>query len=269
MVPDFTDRQAWVKNLEGVGYVLHLATPKTRDHFDEDQQFVQTAVDMSTSLLQAVAEVKTVKRVVVTSSCVAVTSRRGSTNDVISGDNRVARLPTPYPNAAVKYVASKIETLKSVDAFIENQKPTSLVVNILLGWSIGRNELASSPQSLLETSNFMVLLSLLGKPLPFTGRLAFPTVHVEDLADLHVRALGPEITDHCSIVAAGLTHYGQIMPIARKGFPEAIELGKLPGIEVLFTRTYTVDNRSVEDIFKGFRFRSFEDQVISVSFQRS
>ena len=243
--------------------VIHLASPKPRDQFRDDFEFVYTAVGMTTAILHAASRSTSIKRVVITSSMVALRSGDLGATVPVSGDSRIPNLNEPYANVALKYVASKVATLNAVDDFIRTENPPFPIVNLMPGWTIGRHALATSGEALLQTSNRMVLLPLLGKPLQYSGRPISPTVHLQDVVNLHLRALGPEITTHRSFTMAVPCRFEDIIAIAQKHFPEAVERRKLPAIPVPPTVVYAVDTTAAEELF-NMKFRSFEEQVITI-----
>ncbi len=74
---NLTDKESWVKAIRGCRYVYHVASPfpgsGSELTLDEQQErIIKPAVDGTRNVLQAVAEVGGVKRVVVTSSMAAI-----------------------------------------------------------------------------------------------------------------------------------------------------------------------------------------------------
>jgi FlaA1/EpsC-like NDP-sugar epimerase len=69
IIPDLTDETAFDGKLNGVDYVLHLASPLP--HGIDKEAYFGPAVKGTTALLKAAAKVPTIKKVVVTSSIAA------------------------------------------------------------------------------------------------------------------------------------------------------------------------------------------------------
>lgn len=84
IVPDLTDEAAFDDKLNGVDYVLHLASPLP--HGTDKQTYFPPAVKGTTALLKAAAKVPTIKKVVITSSIVALIPLTGiPTGGVVKG----------------------------------------------------------------------------------------------------------------------------------------------------------------------------------------
>lgn len=70
VVPDITQESSFAGKLEGVEYVLHLASPLP--HGTNKETYFGPAVKGTTAILKEAAKVRTVKRVVITSSMAAL-----------------------------------------------------------------------------------------------------------------------------------------------------------------------------------------------------
>lgn len=83
-VPDLTNETAFDGKLNGVDYVLHLASPLV--HGTNKETYFTPAVKATTSVLKAAAKVPSIKKVVVTSSIAALIPLAGlPTGGVIKG----------------------------------------------------------------------------------------------------------------------------------------------------------------------------------------
>jgi nucleoside-diphosphate-sugar epimerase len=69
-VPDLTEETAFDDKLNGVDYVLHLASPLP--HGTNKENYFPPAVKGTTAVLKAAAKVSSIKKVVVTSSIAAL-----------------------------------------------------------------------------------------------------------------------------------------------------------------------------------------------------
>ena len=58
--------------VKGVTYVIHVASPFPASQPKDENEVIQPAVEGTQSVLKACVAAKTIKRVVLTSSCVAV-----------------------------------------------------------------------------------------------------------------------------------------------------------------------------------------------------
>lgn len=74
-VADITDENAFSGKLDGVSYVLHLASPLPRGVNKDD--YFDPAVKGTTAILKEAAKVKSIKKVVVTSSILSLIPMTG------------------------------------------------------------------------------------------------------------------------------------------------------------------------------------------------
>ena len=93
------------------------------------------------------------------------------------------------------------------------------------------------------------------------------SVHVEDVARLHVEALNPKIEGNQSFLAVSEgergTRWPEAIEIVNRNFPEAVKKGILPNNGTSMTKRTKVDASRTEKVF-GFKFQSYEEQVKSV-----
>lgn len=84
IIPDLTDETAFDNKLNGVDYVIHLASPLPRG--TDKQAYFPPAVKGTTTLLKAAAKVPTIKKIVITSSIAALIPLSGiPTGGVLKG----------------------------------------------------------------------------------------------------------------------------------------------------------------------------------------
>lgn len=95
------------------------------------------------------------------------------------------------------------------------------------------------------------------------------SVHVDDVARLHVLALDPKVEGNEDFLGAShpleTFEWNQSVDIIKKHFPQAAADGvfKLDIAKKLETRQSQVDSTKAEKLF-GFKFKTFEEQVQSV-----
>lgn len=75
IIPDLTDEMAFRGKLDGVEFVLHLASPLP--HGTDKESYFTPAVKGTTALLKAAAKVPSIKKVVVTSSMASLVPLAG------------------------------------------------------------------------------------------------------------------------------------------------------------------------------------------------
>lgn len=72
VIPDISNSEAFEGKLDGVEHVLHLASPMPGKGVDFQSDYLKPAVEGTVSILQAAKASRSVKRVVITSSVLAV-----------------------------------------------------------------------------------------------------------------------------------------------------------------------------------------------------
>jgi len=276
IVPDLQAPGAYDEAAKDVDYAIHLASPITTGKtFTTDEYhefFIQPAVRGTISMLEAAAKSPSVKRVVVTSSVVAVvpfgTLTRNMTDDeVFNADNRNEYDEGPYSAEFQAYCASKSKALLEAEAWMAKNKPSFDLVHIHPSFVEGRDDLALTAEATIAGTNAVILGAVLGKK----GEYPTPgsTVHNEDVALLHVEALNPKIPAGSYIAhwnPAGTvdgTKWEEINEIVARLFPDAIKSGLIPNNGSVTTAVNHVDTTKTEKAF-GIKFQSFEKMVESV-----
>lgn len=132
---------------------------------------------------------------------------------------------------------------------------------------VGKHELLTTPEDIIspKTSNCVPLAPIFGEGLPFP--IPGGTVHIDDVAKVHIAALGPQIDGNQDFIltAGGIEgiQWNDAKEIVRKRFPEAVEKGLLPCQGSTETRVMKVDGSKAERVF-GFKYKDFEEQIVSV-----
>lgn len=142
VVPDLLAPNSLDTAVAGSAYIIHLASPIPL-HGDiepghQHAALVVPAIQATLRVLEAAQKSGTVKRVVITSSAVAIIApneilpnEEPPINRIISGDDRVVEIQPPYANTFEAYCASKIAALNASDEFMRRQKRAFDVVNIM------------------------------------------------------------------------------------------------------------------------------------------
>ncbi|KAJ5625159.1 putative oxidoreductase [Penicillium lagena] len=274
VVPDLMVDGAYNEAVKGVNYILHLASPivlkgeiKPEDY---ETTLIEPAVAGTTNILKAALASPNVKRIVITSSVVAMVPAKymfeSDTPDGIVFDH-TSRLPEPfgpYPSDFHAYNASKTAALLATEAFIRDQKPSFDITNIHPSFVIGKNELVTDAKYITVGTNAIAIGPVLGNKsdTPVVGG----SVHVDDVAFMHVKALDPNVPAG-SYIGNSEDYAGTVWQnataVAAEHFPKAIAKGIIPNDGVQPTRKLTVNARETEEVM-GFKFLSYEEQVKSV-----
>jgi nucleoside-diphosphate-sugar epimerase len=142
VVPDLVAPGALDTAAAGADYIIHLASPIPLHGYippeRQHDELIVPAVNATLRALEAAQKSGTVKRVVITSSTVAIVppailfpSNEPPSGHIASGDDRVPELEPPFANPFVAYTASKVAALNASDKFVVEQAPAFDVVNIL------------------------------------------------------------------------------------------------------------------------------------------
>ncbi|EMC95616.1 hypothetical protein BAUCODRAFT_70819 [Baudoinia panamericana UAMH 10762] len=271
IIPDFSAANAFDEAAKGAKYVIHVASPlATRAPADGDYQkgFIDPAVNMTLSMLDAARKAGSIKRVVITSSVVAImpiTAMFEPSGEVYTADTRVDELTGPLENPMAGYVASKIAAFNRAEAWIKNEKPAFDVIHVHPSFVEGRDDLCDSTEYFLTSTNALIVRQALGMPSYFP---AAPNNynHVDDSARIHVQALDPHVEGNQSFVVSNNGEDGMqwsdVAKHVRQHFPEAVEKGILPLGGELASVITKLDNSKTEKTFG--KLATFEECVVSV-----
>jgi nucleoside-diphosphate-sugar epimerase len=198
---DLTADHGWDAAMEGVGHVLHVASPLVTDR---SQDLVRTAREGTRRVLDA-AHRAGVRRVVLTSSAATALPDR----DGMVADETVWANPPDEP--AHRYARSK--TLAERDAwdFVATTGTTLELVTILpsliQGPTLGQDGGGSSVE--------MVRRLLAGR-MPGLPNIGWSIVDVRDLVDLHIRAMtAPEAAGERFLAAGEFRWMHEIAALLR------------------------------------------------------
>lgn len=225
------------------------------------------AIHGTTSILNSALLTSSVRRIVITSSLVAVMPDSALTNGdatiIYTSSSRVHPLPTaPWGNFASVYRAAKQLALDATDRFIKEKNPGFTVVNVMPGYVIGRNELINDADSLISGSNALILSIVKGLKSP--GARPGTVTDIRDVVQIQVGSLDETkvVGNRSFLLDIGHVVFDDANDIARRAFPEAVESGVLPlggSIKPVW------QSADVTETLKVFGpLKSYEDMVVSV-----
>ncbi|KAI9763864.1 MAG: hypothetical protein M1840_009048 [Geoglossum simile] len=265
IVSDITKDGAFDKALNGVDYVLHIASPLPTSTNDYERDIIKPAIGGTMSILKSANKVSTVKRVVVTSSSVVIFPPKIDPNRVYSESNINPPPQGPYAHPFQAYTASKILAHHATDAWYADASPSFSLVRILPTFVVGKHELATSKSAFLTGSNAIVFSPLVGEKT--NDAVPGATVHLDDVANAHVQSLGLHIDGNQNFLLSSDTPAGIVfndaIEIAKKNFPEAVKSGVLPLGGNRPTERINLDVSKAEKAF-GWQHKPFEEQVKSI-----
>ncbi|KAJ4314658.1 hypothetical protein N0V84_008785 [Fusarium piperis] len=274
IVPDITAPGAYDEAVIDVQYIVHVASPvgdiRTwggSPTLSDDEIFVKPAVSGVIGMLEsAAAHSRTLKRIIITSSVVAVFPTKyfmgeaPPQDQVFDANSRLENLTPPYP-PGFAYQASKIAALNALEAWMKKHIPKFDVINVLPAWIFGKNEFATKADDLMGGSNATLLNVLKGSESKVPVNSAVVSVH--DCAQAHLLALQPSIQGGQAFIAGQLERLEDANDIARKHFPEAFTKGIFSDTCRQAT-TRIPQNADTAETVLGLKLQSF-DNVVKLS----
>lgn len=276
IIPDMTLEGAFDAALDGVTHIIHVASPLVTgaqrapiSTQTADECFIRPAVRGTTGLLEAADRCGTVRRVVITSSIVALipvaqmegTEARPADQPVRATD-RVPFTAGPYHSEFAAYANSKMAALAATEAWCEAARPAFDVVHLHPSFVLGRNDMTTTARDCMRGTNAMVLAMMMGRS---PGPLAGATVHVDDVARCHVNAAVDVrgVPGGASYILSQASTWGDAGAIARRLFPDAVQRRLLLDTGSIDTTPMPIDVQSAQQAL-GVRFRGYESQVKSI-----
>ncbi|KAF2867210.1 hypothetical protein BDV95DRAFT_598328 [Massariosphaeria phaeospora] len=269
-VPDMLAPGAYDEVIKDVTLVIHVASPipsAAKEGDDLHKVIVEPAIAGTMNVLKSASKVGTVKRVVVTSSVLAIANFAevmAGTASKITESSRVEFVPPPYSDAGAAYGASKVGALNEAEAWVEKEKPSFDVVHICPTVIFGANELATTPEACFTSTNYLVLVPAAGKD---ADAFAGASIHLDDVATAHVKALDPKVPGNQAYITNSEEPEGskfeQIMEIVARDYSDKVKEGVLSNNGKIVTLKAIVDSKKSQDVL-GLKPKGFEQQVKSV-----
>lgn len=159
------------------------------------------------------------------------------------------------------YRASKLLANNATWEFRENEKPHYSLVTIHPAFVFGNNLVQNSAEDVSAGSNGILWASVMGG-VPLGG---ITGVHIQDVAEAHVRALDPKIKDGSKYLLSGpQTTWRDVARIVLKAYPN---IGAKITEEVEGIPSMPTDTTKAE-VELGIQWRSWEETVRSVMDQQ-
>ncbi|KAL4911327.1 hypothetical protein BDW74DRAFT_164861 [Aspergillus multicolor] len=269
IIPDITEQSAFAGKLDGVDYVIHLASPLAKG--TDKEAFFGPAVKGTLAVLREAAKVPSVKKVVVTSSIASLIPLAGipdddvireDTNWDLTVDENADFVDPDHPEATpmTLYRASKLLANNATWDFYEAEKPHYALVTLHPAFVYGHNLLQASAEEVQGGTNGLLWGSIMGG-IPLGG---INGVHIQDVAEAHVKALGSEIQGGSKYLLSGPgTSWKEVAGIARKFYLNAgVKLTE----DTEGTSMPTDTTKAEREL--GMRWRSWEEMVRGVMDQQ-
>ncbi|KAK8147056.1 hypothetical protein G3M48_002219 [Beauveria asiatica] len=259
IVPDITVPGAYDEAVKGATHIIHVASPiPSPQTADFETDLVQPAIQGTVGILQSAHKVTGIKKIVITASIASIYSEAYSASGAtVNG--------SPFSNAFAAYAASKALSFEATDDFIAKHNPAFSVVRILPTFVIGRDDTVTDVSQIAKGTNGLVMGPLLGHAQANT--MPGASVHLDDVAKLHVLALDPAISDNDIFLASSPVSFewADSFDIVKRQYPEQYAAGlfKFDSIPRPETRAVHVDSSKATKAL-GIQFKTFEEQVVSV-----
>ena len=268
--PDILANDAYDEAVKDVKYVIHTASPLPSGSDNYERDLLEPALKATTGVLRSALRSPTIKRIVITSSVVAVIPWKQimmeEADTIFTANNRIPDTRPPFGHPFQAYSASKVNALNATDAFVKNEKPHFDVINIMPSFFVGKSELITSSKDITKGTNRMALQPILGEKAD--NALPNNQIHVDDVAKVHVLSLDPKVkgNQNFGVTSGGVAgnQWDAAIEIVQRRFPEAVKDGRLPANGTQPSKRVLIDASETEKIL-GIKFRSFEDQIVSVT----
>ncbi|KAF2738377.1 NAD(P)-binding protein [Polyplosphaeria fusca] len=269
VVPDMLVPGAYGEAIKGATYAIHVASPLSMEYKEGDdmvETLVTPPVTGTLNILEAAKTSGTIKRIVITSSVVAIMPMRNRDPSAVYDEtSRTTFEPPPYATSLEGYSAGKIMALNEAEAWIKRENPPFDLVHIFPCYIEGRDELATTPQAAFRGTNGLILGPVHGKDLADlgVGELGNFSVHIDDVALAHAKALDAKVPGNQGYVLSTEADWGQLLEIVAREFPEAVKSGRLPNNGKAPSYPINFRHERSEEVL-GFKFQRFEEHVKSV-----
>ncbi|KAH8800233.1 hypothetical protein F5884DRAFT_891068 [Xylogone sp. PMI_703] len=263
IMKDISTDGAYDEAVKGVKYIIHVASPLAKSSIppkNYENELIIPAMKGTVGILESAYKTSSIKRIVITASSASIVPTMallGGSDEVFDETSKADTIPAPFPYIFVAYCASKIAAYKATNEFIAKQKPIFDVISLMPTFIIGKNELVTDPERIIEGSNGLAFSQILGQN---GDSIAGCTVHINDVAKAYVQALDPNIPgdSHFLLNSGELsgTVWEDAINIVAKSYPWAVAEGILPNNGIIKTKASKIDAR---------KFLSYEEQIKSVT----
>ncbi|KAK0100375.1 hypothetical protein ONS95_008329 [Cadophora gregata] len=273
IVPDLTVDGAYTDVIRGVTYILHLASPMppaSDEPSDYEETLIKPAVAGTVNILKAATLEPGIKKVVITSSAAALFDakylfEKDTPLGTVWNEKSRTPIPTgPFPSPFHAYDAGKIAALAAADEYAADPKTKFDILTILPSFVLGKNELVTKASDLASGSNGPVMGLVLGNTSDIS--LVSSTVHVDDVAFMHIKAFDPVVPAGTYVTNSegySGTLWQNAARIVAEAFPDAVMKGLLKVDGVQPSLSTRLDGSASEKAM-GFKFQRFDEQVKSV-----
>ncbi len=237
---ELTEPEDWNKAMEGIDYVMHVASPLPFDLKKDANDLIIPAKEGTLNVLRAANKHK-VKRVVLTSSIAAIghghkEKIRTYTEEDWTNLNGVVKDLPPY-------VQSKTIAESEAWKYINQPEVKTELVAINPGYVFG---------PLLEkdySDSALIVKKIMAGEVPGLPKISFPLVDVRDVAEMHLWAMEtPSAAGNRFICLNRSSSYQEIAKTLKDAFPELAEKIKTFELPDFIIRFYSLFDKDVKSI---------------------
>ncbi|KAI4751092.1 NAD dependent epimerase/dehydratase family protein [Aureobasidium sp. EXF-3400] len=248
--------QAFDTALQGVDFVIHVASPLPNGNED----LLTPAVKGTTSVLEAALKVPSIKKVVITASVASLVpldkyvDGTVVTEDISAEELHFDDSIVPSLDPGRQYRASKIASYLATLNFISSHHPHFSVVTLHPVYVFGHNLLQKHADEVSGTNKMLFNSFISDAPLfaPYRG------VHVDDVAEAHIRALSLPSTPISSyLLSAKARAWEEVLEFVKHKYPEQGFKTKPEEGDLLIVKTEKAENE--------LGFKEWKEMEVQVS----
>ena len=236
---ELTIPEDWDSAMEGMDYVMHVASPLPFDLKDDANDLIIPAREGTLNVLRAANKHK-VKRVVLTSSIAAIGLGHKEKNRTFTEEDWTN---LNSKNNIPPYVQSKTIAESEAWKYISQDDVHTELAVINPGYVLG---------PLLEkdfSDSAEIVRKLLAGEIPGLPKIKFPLVDVRDVAEMHLQALETrEAAGQRFICVNESSSYQYIAKTLKEAFPEYgknIKIFEFPDFFIRFYSLFDKDTRTI------------------------
>lgn len=174
---DLNNDGGWAEAMAGIDVLIHTASPFPMEQPDDEEQLIRPAVDGALRAVKA-ANAAGIKRIIMTSSSTAIANTAKPADTIYDEDDW-----SDLSGDIMPYAKSKTVAEKAVWDYVHDEAPNLQVTMINPGFVLGPALDDNYGTSL------QVIERLFEAKEPAVPNFGFSTVHVHDIAKMHVKAI--------------------------------------------------------------------------------
>ncbi|EPS36145.1 hypothetical protein H072_10275 [Dactylellina haptotyla CBS 200.50] len=274
VVPDLAKDGAFDGVVKDVDYVIHTASPLFKEDVASEwrKNYIDPAVNFTLNILNSTLKQPRIKKVVITSSIISfVPLDRSELGDSQAlGNPKIDKeefYNQPFQSPIVAYHASKIASDIETWDFQKRNNPHFNIVSIHPDFVYGGLPLVKSRED-FETNETTAAI-LWREYTGVNGVIRFQakdhSVHVDDVAEAHVKVVHSKYKDERYIVSAGEFEWDALLEHAQTKYPGmGFKLSKIPDWKKELSALYFTPDASKASRELGIKWKDIYQQFDSL-----